>query len=92
MKVTAATPTNALYGANRKALRSAAEQIETTFLAEMLKSAGLGKSGANYFGGVGEDQFSSFLVNEHAAALVDAGGIGLSEDIYQALIRTENYG
>lgn len=66
-------------------LRAAARELEASFLAEMLKSAGLGKSRESFGGGQGEDQFASFLVQEHAKALVDAGGIGLSEAIFEAL-------
>lgn len=67
------------------ALRRAARELETTFLAEMLKAAGLGKSREAFGGGAGEDQFGSFLVREQAAALVENGGIGLSESIFQSL-------
>ena len=42
-------------------LRDAAQKLEATFLAEMLKSAGLGAPRDTFGGGVGEDQFSSFL-------------------------------
>lgn len=66
-------------------LRQAAQELEATFLAEMLKAAGLGKTRSSFGGGPGEEQFSSFLVQEHAAALVKAGGIGLSESIFEAL-------
>lgn len=66
-------------------LRAVARELEASFLAEMLKSAGLGKSRESFGGGQGEDQFASFLVQEHAKALVDAGGIGLSEAIFEAL-------
>ena len=68
-----------------KSLRAAAEQLEATFLAEMLKSAGLGKSPESFDGGTGEDQFASFLVKEQAIHMVRAGGIGLSESLFQAL-------
>ena len=66
-------------------LRDAAQKLEATFLAEMLKAAGLGKTSSSFGGGAGENQFSSFLVQEHAMALVKAGGIGLSESIFEAL-------
>ncbi len=66
-------------------LRDAAQRLEATFLAEMLKAAGLGETRGSFSGGAGEDQFASFLVQEHAMALVKAGGIGLSESIYEAL-------
>ena len=71
-------------------LRQAAEQLEATFLAEMLKSAGLGPSRDQFGGGAGEDHFSSFLVQEQAAAMVRAGGIGLSESLYEALKEKED--
>jgi len=68
-----------------KALMAAAQKLEASFLAEMLKSAGLGSTSAEFGGGAGEDQFSSFLVQEQASAMVAAGGIGLSESLYEAL-------
>ncbi|KIN65912.1 putative chemotactic signal-response protein [Sulfitobacter noctilucae] len=66
-------------------LLEAAEKLEASFLAEMLKAAGFGTSREEFGGGAGEDQFASFLVQEHAMAMVRAGGIGLSESIYEAL-------
>lgn len=67
------------------ALRDVAKELEATFLAEMLKSAGFGQTRESYGGGSGEDQFSSFLVLEQAKAMVDAGGIGLAESLFHAL-------
>ena len=72
------------------ALRKAAQELEASFLAEMLKSAGLGKTSAEFGGGAGEDQFSSFLIQEHAKAIVQGGGIGLSEAIYESLKEKEH--
>lgn len=72
------------------ALRVAAEQLEAQFLAEMLKSAGLGKTSDSFGGGAGEDQFASFLVKEQALAMVRAGGIGLAESIFNSLKEREN--
>ncbi|MEM7519451.1 MAG: rod-binding protein [Pseudomonadota bacterium] len=72
------------------ALRAAAQELEASFLAEMLKSAGMGKTSESFGGGAGEDQFASLLVREHARALVDAGGIGLSEAIFEALKERDN--
>ncbi|MEP5731435.1 MAG: rod-binding protein [Sulfitobacter sp.] len=71
-------------------LRDAAEKLEAAFLAEMLKSAGLGKTSEEFGGGAGEDQFSSLLVEQHALAMVRAGGIGLSESIFDALKERNN--
>lgn len=75
---------------NDKALRQAAEKIEASFLAEMLKSAGLGKTSAQFGGGAGEDQFSSFLVQEQAMQMVKAGGIGLAESLFHSLKERDN--
>ena len=70
-------------------LHEAARELEAAFLAEMLKSAGLGKSRQSFGGGAGEDQFASFLLQEHARALVRSGGLGLSEAIFEALKERE---
>ena len=45
-------------------MREAAVALEATFLAEMLKSAGLGRGADAFGGGEGEDQFASFLLHE----------------------------
>ena len=69
-----------------KALREAAIDLEASFLSEMLKSAGLGKSREGFGnGGAGEDQFSGFLVQAQAKEIAKSGGIGLAETIYNAL-------
>nr|WP_322868169.1 rod-binding protein [Aquicoccus sp. G2-2]MEA1115027.1 rod-binding protein [Aquicoccus sp. G2-2] len=66
-------------------LRAAAEKLEATFLAEMLKSAGVGQARESFGGGAGEGQFASFLRDAQAEAMVKAGGIGLADKLYQAL-------
>ena len=68
-------------------LRVKAAELETAFLAEMLGHAGLGDTRESFGGGIGEDQFGSFLRNEQAAAMVRAGGIGLTEVLFRALAR-----
>jgi flagellar protein FlgJ len=72
------------------ALLDVAQKLEASFLAEMLTAAGLGQSREGFGGGAGEDQFSSFLVQEQASAMVQAGGIGLSEMIFQSLKERQN--
>lgn len=66
-------------------LRAAAVQLEATFLAEMLKSAGFGAPRETFGGGAGEDQFGSFLREAQALELAKAGGIGLAEALFEAL-------
>ena len=68
-----------------RALRGAAEKLEATFLSEMLKAAGLGKSRSAFGGGAGEEQFASFLRQAQAEVMVKSGGIGLAESLYLAL-------
>ena len=78
---------NSVSGASGKdaSLRAAAQKLEAAFLAEMLKSAGLGESRDAFGGGAGEDQFSSFLVQAQAEKMVEAGGIGLAEALFESL-------
>lgn len=66
-------------------LMQVAKDLEATFLSEMLKSAGLGKSRESFGGGAGEDQFGSFLRDYQARGMVESGGIGLAESIFESL-------
>lgn len=66
-------------------LRQAAQDLEASFLAEMLKAAGAGQTRDAFGGGAGEDQFSSFLVQAQAEEMVKSGGIGLAESLFNAL-------
>jgi Rod binding domain-containing protein len=68
-------------------MRETAVELEATFLAEMLKHAGFGEARSAFGGGVGEEQFASFLRQEHAGELARSGGIGLAETIFQAMIK-----
>ena len=70
-------------------LVNVSKKLEASFLAEMYKAAGVGEARQSFGGGAGEDQFSSFLVQEYADATVAAGGIGLAESIYRALAQLE---
>ncbi|MGO4906729.1 rod-binding protein [Pseudorhodobacter sp. W20_MBD10_FR17] len=66
-------------------LHEKAAELETAFLAEMLGYAGLGAPIESFGGGIGEEQFSSFLRQEQAKAMVEAGGIGLTEVLFRAM-------
>lgn len=68
------------------ALREAARALEQTFLAEMLKTAGVAEPPTLTGGGAGEEAFAGFLVDAYAAELQRAGGLGLSESIFAALV------
>jgi len=67
-------------------LRKSAEDLETAFLAEMLKNAGVFKAAESFGGGEGEEQFTSFLADAQARAMVARGGIGLADQIERSLI------
>ena len=67
------------------ALRTAARALEAQFLSVMLQAAGLGAARESFGGGIGEAQMTSFLADAQAQALVQRGGIGLAESIFNAL-------
>lgn len=66
-------------------LRDVAVRLEASFLSQMLKSAGVGETDGEFTGGVGEEQFASFLRDAQAQEMARAGGIGLAEHIFNAL-------
>lgn len=73
-------------------LRAKAQELETTFLSEMLSYTGFGDARSSFGGGVGEDQFASFLRNAQATGMVDRGGIGLAEHFFRALMARDDDG
>ena len=66
-------------------LKEAAVELEAHFLAEMLKSAGVGEVPDAFGGGAGEEQFASFLRQAQADEMARAGGIGLAEMLFESL-------
>lgn len=89
MQPVGSAPQQTLFQSPPDAVREAAQKLEASFLAEMLKAAGLGEAREGFGGGgIGEDQFNSFLVTAQAEEMVRAGGIGLSESLFQALMET----
>jgi len=73
-------------------LMKAAQKLEASFVAEMLKAAGFGQARDAFGGGAGEEQFASLLVDAQAEKMVQAGGIGLAEHLYSALKDRQNDG
>ena len=73
-----------------QALWKVAQKLEASFLAEMLKSAGLGAPQESFGGGEGEEQFGSFLRQAQADLMVQAGGIGLAQSLFEALKERDN--
>lgn len=85
-------PIPALNPARAAQLMKKAKELETSFLSEMLSYTGLDSQKGEFGGGIGEDQFSSFLREAQAKAMVDHGGLGLSQTIFNALVRREHDG
>ncbi len=67
------------------ALRQVSRDLEAAFLSVMLRETGAGAPRSAMGGGIGEEQFASFLTDIYARKMVEAGGIGLAESIFRAL-------
>ncbi len=72
------------------ALHKAARSLESDFLAQMLSYAGTNKVSDDFGGGIGEQQFASFLQQAEAEAMVRHGGIGLAEKLFESLKEHQN--
>ncbi|MEO0371879.1 MAG: rod-binding protein [Pseudomonadota bacterium] len=69
--------------------REASQRLEASFLSEMLKSAGFGMQTNSFSGSAGEDQFASFQRDALAQHMVQAGGIGLAEHFFNAMMEAQ---
>ena len=67
-----------------------AKSLEAAFLSEMLSHAGLAQSEGPFSGGIGEEQFASFLRDAQAKSIVEHGGIGLAEHLFQSLVNKDH--
>ena len=65
--------------------RKAAAAFEAAYLAEMLKYSGLNAMPDSFGGGAGEAAFGSLLTDEYARLLAGRGGIGIAEQVFEAL-------
>ncbi len=66
-------------------LWDAAQKLEATFLSEMLKAAGFDKYAGGLGDSTGQEQFASFLRDAQAEQMVESGGIGLAESLFNAM-------
>lgn len=88
MKTLAAIPSPS-QPVQRPELRQAAVALEASFLSEMLKAANMEGGAESFGGGVGEEQFTSFLTEARAQVFAERGGIGLAEKLYESMLRSE---
>jgi len=61
-----------------------AREFEAVFVAQMLKYSGMGDALSSN-SGFGGDAFSSMLLEQYAGKIVENGGFGLAERIYDQL-------
>jgi peptidoglycan hydrolase FlgJ len=78
-------PQAAVQQPQAQRLFALAQDLEASFLSEMLGHTGLGTTPEAFGGGHGEDQFASFLRQEQARIMVDSGGVGLAEHLFKAM-------
>ncbi len=90
ISVTAGDPGAQINARRRDLLMEKARSLEAAFLSEMLSHAGLDAAEGAFTGGIGEEQFASFLREAQARSIVDRGGIGLAEQLFQSLVRKDH--
>jgi peptidoglycan hydrolase FlgJ len=84
-------PTGGTLTEKQTAQHQKAEELEAAFLAEMLSHAGFGAARDSFGGGIGEEQFASFLRAEQAGAMVKHGGIGLAEQFFRSMTAQDQH-
>lgn len=80
----------AVLGPRQAELMAKAQALEASFLSEMLSYAGLGDQESSFSGGIGEEQFASFLREAQAKAIVRHGGIGLAQHLFNSLVKDDH--
>jgi len=71
--------------------RQQAEDFEAVFLNTMFQSMFSGLDGEGPFGGSGATGvWRSFLTDEYAKSFAKAGGIGIADHVYRALIERQS--
>lgn len=71
-------------------LRAAAQDFEAFFISQTLQPmfASVGTNSL-FGGGVGEEKWKSFLVDEYGKSIAQAGGFGLADHVLKALIHAQ---
>ena len=90
MEMTPIASQTATTALRQDLLMAKAEELEAGFLAEMLAHSGLGEMQGAFNGGAGETQFASFLRQEQARLIVESGGLGLAELIFNSMVKAEH--
>lgn len=82
--IQAPTPVTLERAPRDAAIREQAEEFEAIFIAQMLKHSGFEKA-LSADSGFGGENYASLLLERYAAKIVDNGGFGLADKIYQQL-------
>ncbi|MHA7872233.1 MAG: rod-binding protein [Hyphococcus sp.] len=61
-----------------------AREFEAVFIAQMLKFSGMDKA-LTQNSGFGGDAFSTMMLEQYAQKIIDNGGFGLADQIYEQL-------
>lgn len=81
---------DAVSSGDKKRIDAAAEDFEAVFITEMLKPMfSLVEVDDTFGGGKGEEVFRDFMVNEYGKMIAKQGGIGLSSQIKNELIKMQ---
>jgi Rod binding domain-containing protein len=86
MELQTTQPVAPSFSQRETQMMDVAKSLEAAFLSEMLAAAGIGQTPEAFGGGAGEDQFASFLRDEQAKQMTEAGGIGLAQSLFDAMI------
>jgi len=74
----------------REEARAVAEEFESVFLSTMLDTMFSGIKTDGYFGGGhAEGIYRSMLNQEYAKAITRSGGIGIADQVYAEILRTQ---
>lgn len=79
-----ATQTAPAKTARDEIMLERAKEFEAVFVAQMLKHSGFEKA-LSTDSGLGGENYASLLLNQYAARIVDNGGFGLADKIYEQL-------
>jgi Rod binding domain-containing protein len=79
-----------VVGANLEKAKAAAQDFESVFLNTMFQQMFTGMDGDGPFGGQGASGvWRSFLTDEYSKTFAKAGGIGIADHVYRALIEQQ---
>lgn len=81
------TPSTFALPTGEARLRAAAQDLEASFIAEMLRAAGAERSTG--LGGESQSEFASFLLEARAREIARVGGLGLAETLFESLARKD---